>query len=107
MNLLKTAVKIAETSRKERFRHGVIVIKGGAIVATGSNGRERHAEVVALNKLWPSKRWGCSIISIRIRIDGSIGMARPCTECRKYLIANQVIKIWYTDAKGMMQMERL
>lgn len=96
MDLLNRAIKEAKKSKKKRFNHGVLVIKGGAIVAYGSNGQERHAEVVALNKLWVSKRKGCEIISIRVRVDGSLGMARPCVKCWGYLYDNGITKVTYS-----------
>lgn len=102
-NLLK---KVALTSDHREFKHATLVIKGGAVVSIGANIESRHSEFVALNRLWPSKRKGCSIINIRIRKDGSFGQSRPCSDCIKLLKANGIRKFSYSTAGGF-ETERL
>lgn len=92
--------RIAERSDHKQFKHATIVIKGGAVISFGANVGNRHSEVVALGKLWPSKRRGCSILNIRVRKDGSYGRSRPCELCLIYLKKNGVIRINYSSPGG-------
>jgi pyrimidine deaminase RibD-like protein len=97
--------RIAREAEKspERMRHVFALIRGGAIVAIGVNHGERHAEVVALGKLWPSKRRGCRFVSLRVRRDGSLGMARPCARCEEVLLDNGIARGLYSTADGRME----
>ena len=106
--MVQAAIKQAIKEAKHKFAfHGVIVVKGGAIVATGSNHDDRHAEVVALSKLWPSKRKGTTVISVRVRKTGTVGMAKPCQACEQFLRDNGVKKVVYSDACGQMHTMKL
>lgn len=86
--LIKTALK----SHREQ-RHATLVLKGGAILAVGYNTPERHSEVNALRKLWPSKRRGCSIINLRLTKGGRIADSTPCERCREFLRESGVRKV--------------
>lgn len=88
-----------------RNRHVVIVERGGAIVATGVNHDLVHAEVAALNKIWPNRRKDVTIWSFRLRRDGKLGMAKPCAKCQEFLRQNGVKNVYYTNPWG--QMERM
>lgn len=83
-------------------RHATIVLKGGAVVATGFNHGGQHSEVVALRKLWPSKRPGCTVINLRIKPSGTIGNSSPCAECRAFLARNGVKKILVVKEEDML-----
>lgn len=76
-------------------------------MAFGYNHDERHAEVVALSKLWPSKRKGTRVYSVRVGRNGNLTMARPCVACMKFLRANKVKEVVYTDLQGNLVTERL
>ncbi len=105
--MLKRAMKAAKAAKHVYAYHGVIVARGGAILATGVNHHDRHAEVVALSKLWPSNRRGTTIISVRVRKTGTIGMAKPCAACEAFLRENGVKKVIYSDANGQMHTMKL
>lgn len=98
--MLNKLVKAAYKSDHTEFKHSTLVIRGGAVISIGANLGHRHSEVVALGKLWPSKRRGCSIINIRVRKDGSFGNAKPCEACLLYLENNGIKKVSYTTANG-------
>lgn len=98
--MISKLVKAAYTSDHEQFRHATLVIRGGAVISIGANLGHRHSERVALGKLWPSKRRGCSIINIRVRRDGSFGNSKPCEKCSIFLKENGVKKVSYTTANG-------
>lgn len=100
------AKRIAACSPLE-FRHATLVFKGGALVSFGYNHSYRHSEENALNKLWPSKRRGCVIYNVRIRVDGSLGISRPCKKCLVYLAKNGVSKVYYTTNDGRIVGEKI
>lgn len=85
--------KIASRSPHHAQRHASVVVKGGAVLAVGYNHSGRHSEVVALSKLWPSKRKGTTIINLRLKRSGLVGDSYPCTKCQAFLIKNGVIKV--------------
>lgn len=105
--MLKLAMALTKKSKHRWAFHGVIVIKGGAIIAKGSNHDEIHAEVNALNKLWPSKRKHTTVWSIRITPGGKLRSAKPCEECEDYLRDNKVKTVYYSDVDGEIKMMRL
>lgn len=80
------------------FRHGAIVTKGGNILATGYNHDHTHAEVAALSKLWPSKRAGCTVWSLRVTNGGNLANGKPCPECLRYMLDAGVAKVVYSTA---------
>lgn len=105
--MVRTAKKVAGKSGHKNFWHGVVVMRGGNIIAAASNGNFEHAEVNALKKIAPEKRRGCKIISVRVTKTGKLAMAKPCPECEKYLRENGVKVVMWTDADSRMHRERL
>lgn len=77
-----------------------MITRGGAIVAFGTNHDGTHAEVAALNNLWPDQRLGTRAISIRLRRSDTLGMAKPCLACQEYMRKNGVKSVMYTDSEG-------
>ena len=101
---------IARTARKalhRTFFHVAIVTKGGAVKAVGYNHGSIHAEVMALSKLWPNQRPGCKVWSIRVRKNGSYGLARPCDDCAEYLRTNGIRTAIYSNEDGKFVRERI
>lgn len=108
MNLLKMATKYAGKSWHWYYRHCAIVEKGGSILAIGFNVKGgMHAEVHALRKLWPSKRRGCRVWSLKLSKTGNLTMAKPCDECEAYLREAGIKTVLYSDATGLIQRLRL
>lgn len=97
---IKAAIKLAARSTHPQYWHSALVLKGGAVISQGWNHDGRHAEVVALGKLWPSKRVGTTVISLRMGRDGRLGMAKPCPECSRALKEAGVTRVYYSDRKG-------
>lgn len=91
----------------DTYQHAVLVMSGGAVRAIGYNTYNRHAEVMALAKLWPSERRGTRIFSVRFTKTGKLAMAKPCPECQKYLKKHGVKQVTYSDSNGCMQVLRL
>lgn len=93
---------IAKTAAKARHTHHhvAIVVKGGAVRTVGFNHDTIHAEVAALSKLWPNQRPGCKVWSIRVRKNGTYGLARPCDDCMRFLVDNGVKVVYYSNNEG-------
>jgi deoxycytidylate deaminase len=104
----RIALRLARKSNHpDSFRHVAIVIRGGAIVATGHNHDMVHAEVAALNKLWPSERVGVRVWSIRIGRNDQVKFAKPCAKCARYLRESGVRQVFYTTSDGRWIEEKL
>lgn len=94
------AIKLAALSTHPKYFHSALVIKGGAILAYGYNHDGRHAEVVALSKLWPNKRKGVTVLSLRLSVEGGLAMAKPCAKCAAFLAENGVRRVYYSTREG-------
>lgn len=110
--MINTATKIALQSTHDKYKHGVIITKGSSVLATGFNhGGDNHgaihAEYHALNKLWPNKRKGATVWSVRITPGGKLSMAKPCAKCHKMLIANGIKKVIYTTYGATIEILKL
>ena len=93
MNLTKyksTAFK----SDHPNYKHCAIVIKGGNILALSYNKGDKHAEVNALERIWPDRRKGTLLISLRFTSKG-LANSKPCKKCLEYMISNRVGKYQY------------
>jgi len=94
------AAHLATRSTHRRHHHAAIVLRGGAIVATGYNHGSRHAEVCAIGKLWPSKRRGCVVWSFRFSKSGNLALAKPCKRCQERLRASGIRCCHYSTESG-------
>jgi len=99
---LNTAKKVCKKSDNVQHFHGSFVVVGGRIQAIGYNVGDTHAEIKALQQLWPDKRRGVKVYSMRFRKDGTFGMAKPCPACESYMRANGVKTVFYTDVTGKL-----
>lgn len=82
--MINQLIRAAKKSPK-RFKHASLVIKGGAILAIGYNHDKVHSEIAALEKLWPNKRKGVTVINIRINKHDKLVDSSPCERCRDYM----------------------
>lgn len=99
--------RTSQKSPFDDFRHAVLVMSGGRVMAIGYNTHQHHAEIHALQKLWPSERKHTKVVSVRFNKSGKLAMAKPCPECQKYLKKHGVKKVEYSDSNGHMQLLRL
>lgn len=90
-----------------QHKHAVVVEKGGAILSCGYNVGWNHAEKKALGKLWPDKRRGVTVWSLRVSNSGRFLMAKPCPRCEEYLRANGVKEVLYSTSDGSITRMRL
>lgn len=105
MNPFRIARALYKKSDHPNFKHVAIVVRGGAVVSVGYNHNSIHAEVNALNHMWPSERRGTRVWSMRITRGGRFRMARPCADCMRYLRESGVKMVYYTDSAGDIQSE--
>lgn len=104
--MLERVKRLAEKLEHRNYRHVAIVLRGGSLISIASN-VSRHAEVAALSKLFPSKRVGTTVISLRIRKDGSLAMARPCKHCMAFIRESGVKKVYWSNQYGVMVKEKI
>lgn len=104
---LALAARTAKRSTHTSYTHAAIVVRGGAIVAVGFNSAMGHAEVRALRKLWPSKRAGVRVYSLRFTRTGRLAMAKPCAMCDAYMRGAGVKSVAWSTASGTIERMRL
>ncbi len=108
MLAIARAVKLARTkSRHKCHKHAAIIFNKNQIIATGYNHEARHAEHDALSSAFVAQTKGASILVIRLRRDGRLGLSRPCEDCRELLQYAGLRWLHYTDAKGDIVKERV
>lgn len=97
---VRMAIKACQKSRHHSHKLGCVIIKGGTIISAGWNIDVQHAEHTAINRAWRSNIDGAIAIVVRIRKDGSIGLAKPCITCLNRLIDAGIKKVTYTTNSG-------
>lgn len=100
MDPYRIARVLSKKSNHRWARHVAIVVRGGAVVAVAHNHDTTHAEVAALNRLWPSERRGTRVWSLRVTRSGLFRLARPCDNCMRYLRESGVKTVYYTTSTG-------
>jgi deoxycytidylate deaminase len=95
--------RLVKKSNHKQHKHAVMIFRGGALVATGYNHEDIHAEQVALGKLWPDHRVGTRVVSIRLRKNGELGMAKPCAKCEAMLREAGVKSVMFSNYEGQME----
>lgn len=103
---VRLAVKEAAKAR-HRHRLGAVLLKGGKPIAVAHNFSYIHAEHAAIGRAWRNSIEGCTIVVVRVRRNGKLGMARPCPNCMERLIDAGIRKIIYSDFDGNMREEKL
>jgi tRNA(Arg) A34 adenosine deaminase TadA len=104
---LKLAIREATKARHKQHNHGAVLIRGGKPVAVGHNHSHIHAEHAALNRAWRHGTEGGTLVVIRVRKDGTIGMSRPCEMCVNRLISAGIKKVIYSDSDGSLKSFKL
>ena len=100
---LEEAMQQAKRSKKTLFAHGAVVWSGNRIYAVGCNqprcvrfsritsegtlfDNSGHAEMMALSRLQETET-SLSLLVVRWRRKGSLGLSRPCEMCMPKLMA--------------------
>jgi deoxycytidylate deaminase len=101
------ARKLASKAKHGFAYHAVIIVRGGAVIATGYNHGECHAEINAMSKIWPNKRAGVKVWSVRITPGGRYGMALPCKWCMEFLIECGAKVVYYSTPEQKIESIKL
>lgn len=99
---------------------GAVLVKGGSVINVGFNqssthrfarkfGRHytRHAELNCILGIPRCKSTGATVYVVRIKKDGSYGMAKPCQCCEDMLKFVGVKKVYWSDIYGEIREMRL
>lgn len=97
---LSHLLNAVKKSDHKHHKHSTLVFRSGALVAWGYNRGYRHSEVNALCSIWPNKRRGLHIVNLRITRGGAFGNARPCKNCRAFLLGQGITKATYFDGSN-------
>jgi deoxycytidylate deaminase len=118
-----TLLRIAEAQEPvRRFKHTAAIVYKGRIISLGFNslksnpfqmkyGRNKdsiylHAEVAAiknaLKKVSAEFLKHTTLISVRKRPDGSVGIAKPCSGCERCIAEFGIKKVFWTDEFGKL-----
>jgi deoxycytidylate deaminase len=105
--VLNAARRLAKRGGNRYYHHAAIVYRGGRVISSGFNHHEIHAEANALFNIWPNKRKGCRLLSIRVSRTGSLLMAKPCTKCLRMLRRDGIKSVDYSTAEGTIERMKL
>lgn len=110
MLAISRAVRLAKKkSRHPCHKHAAIVFDKKRLLAVGYNHGNVHAEQSALDNLegLDGEAPALSMLVIRVRRDGKLGLSKPCPNCRKSLVVEKFKHIFYTDSNGDIVKERV
>lgn len=119
-NIIKKAINEANKSTYNP-KIGAVVFKGKRIYGSGYNDirsssisrkykkweESLHAEQSALLNLDWNKLKGASILVYRMNKVGQVGMAKPCSMCRKLIEYIGIKNIYYTNQNGEIVLEKV
>lgn len=105
--VLRSVIKVAESSTYDVFRHGAVIEKGGSIIASGVNSSKAtapkvnvystHAEVDAINAAGDDNCIGASLYVARVaRGKNKIANSKPCKRCMAYIMTKGIKRIIYS-----------
>jgi len=99
-SFFEIAGKIASSKDDGRsFLLGSIAIRKDGAIVKALNGPSQEPNRLAHSEYRISRQLdiGATVYVARVRLmDGSFGMARPCSSCMKVLRSKRVAKIYYT-----------
>lgn len=98
MTCQQSTIRLAKSSPYRQWQHAAIVYRGSTVVGMASNTRNLHAEVRALNKVKNKKN--LTVLSVRVNRLGQLRMAKPCEDCRRFLLQHGVKTVLYSTDDG-------
>lgn len=104
---IRLAKLLAQNSNHDSYWHGAVAMRGGCVVGIGYNHGEKHAEEMALQNIWPNKRKGVKVISVRITRTGRMSMAKPCPKCEAYMKQHGVKSVLWSNHDGKLETTKL
>lgn len=118
----RVALTMARKSEYDPYKIGACLARGRRIVSAGYNQVKTHpltlklhnkficslhAEMHACAGVDEKSLRGADIYVVRLRRDGSLGMARPCKECQRFLFNLGVRRAYYTETGGNLGMIKI
>ncbi len=95
-------MKVAIKSNHHQHPMAAAIISGGKIVSMHTNNNHIHAEQAVINRSWRSGAEGCTLVVIRVKADGGLGMAKPCLDCMQRIKEAGIKKVLFTNADGVV-----
>jgi deoxycytidylate deaminase len=105
----RIAKKLALKVTKSKFKHACLILDHGCLVAQANN-EKGHAEQVALDihidkdntvryrgRLDICEYEGNTLISMRVKKDGSFGNSKPCDRCEIAIKLAKIRKVIYFE----------
>jgi deoxycytidylate deaminase len=105
--IIKCAIKEASKSNHHQHQMAAVLIRGGNTVAISHNHDFLHAEHCCLNRAWRGGADDATMVVVRVRRNGTLGMARPCALCTQRLVKAGVKKVVYSNSNGMLESIKL
>lgn len=64
-----------------------------------------HSELHAIMRFpyRPAELRRCTMVNLRFRSDGSLGMSKPCSKCQKLINDFNLNEVWYSTNDGVFQ----
>lgn len=111
---LDLARRQAYQSTYDKWRHGAVLVRGGAIINASYNDKEfcsfskrfcekkenrfssRHAEIKTILGISRSLTYGSTLYVVRINIKGEFRLSKPCSMCYGVMKFCGIKKIVYT-----------
>ena len=98
-----TCIRVAHSSKYEKWQHGAIIELGGRIIASGTNSMKplapqdakysEHAEAAAIRKA----RWkGGTLYVARVNRHGAVKNSKPCLDCIELIRASRINRVCYS-----------
>jgi deoxycytidylate deaminase len=116
-------VAIQQAAKRENCFHvaAMVVDKSGNQIAVGCNNMKKshpklisfyqypflHAESAAILNCGRKQIAGGTVIVLRVRIDNSVTMSKPCKSCERFLIHHQIENVIYGDENGIIKQIKL
>ena len=121
---IQQAIKIANSSKYKRLKHGAILVKGGKVLNASCNknkfcsfaqrfrnlnlGRATlHAELGTILGLDRSVTRGSTIYVVRVNAEGHLRLSRPCRMCQDTLKHCGVSKVYYSTNESALKCLKL
>lgn len=117
MNLTNVIEEAKRQSKKANwiFNLGAVVFNKDRIISAGYNrtfsqghGYSKNgacAELLAIQKAPAALLKGASIVVVRVRQSGTVGIAKPCYRCQKIIEKSGIKTLYYSDRNGKIVKE--
>lgn len=114
---LRMAKQVSKKSDHHSHKMGCVIVKGNKVLGTGFNAMKTHpksphtyknihAEFMATLNARPASIDGATAYVFREQKNGTWAVAKPCKDCRKFLMDSGIRKVVYSF-EGSFQQEDL